>query len=241
MSQPDRAIDEAVWDRLVDGQLNPAEYRHLLGLLDERPTLWRRCALAFLEAQAWQRDLAEFAVPTEPLAAHSAERPKPVAGEHIESAPSAGLRLLFALAAAVVAAFALGHWSASLWPTAQGEPPVAHSVPPRLELPGAGDASPPITRAANLRENLTLTVPGENGQQSRDVEVPLVAMEEATGPWLNEQGSAIPADVLQTFRRLGHQVKQEREFVAVSLPDGRQVVVPVDRLEIAPLSIDTFQ
>ena len=50
--------DDVLFDRLVDGELSAAERRELLASLDGRPTGWRRCALAFLEAQTWQDELA---------------------------------------------------------------------------------------------------------------------------------------------------------------------------------------
>jgi len=47
-------------DRLVDGELPADQYRALLAALDEQPDGWRRCALAFLEAQAWRRDVGRL-------------------------------------------------------------------------------------------------------------------------------------------------------------------------------------
>lgn len=41
-------------DRLVAGELAEHDRRSLLAWLDEEPTRWRACALAFLEAQAWE-------------------------------------------------------------------------------------------------------------------------------------------------------------------------------------------
>ena len=44
-------------DRLVDEEMSADERRAFLIRLDEAPQGWRQCALAFLEAQAWQHDL----------------------------------------------------------------------------------------------------------------------------------------------------------------------------------------
>ncbi len=49
--------DERRLDLLVDGELSEEDRRALLRLLDREPGGWRRCALAFLEAQAWKREL----------------------------------------------------------------------------------------------------------------------------------------------------------------------------------------
>ena len=44
-------------DRLVDGELTEADRRELLLQLEHEPEGWRRCALAFLEAQCWEQEL----------------------------------------------------------------------------------------------------------------------------------------------------------------------------------------
>jgi hypothetical protein len=53
--------DDILFDRLVDGELSGAERRALLESLDARPQAWRRCALAFLEAQTWRKEFRELA------------------------------------------------------------------------------------------------------------------------------------------------------------------------------------
>ena len=49
--------DDRRLDLLVDGELSEEDRGALLRLLDREPGGWRRCALAFLEAQAWKREL----------------------------------------------------------------------------------------------------------------------------------------------------------------------------------------
>src|SRR5688572_13787438 len=56
---PDRPVDPRLIDRLVDGELDGPQREALLRALDAQPGAWRRCAMAFLEAQAWQRALAQ--------------------------------------------------------------------------------------------------------------------------------------------------------------------------------------
>ena len=51
--------DDTRFDRLVDDELSEEERRELLGRLDDEPSGWRRCALAFLEAQCWRQALGE--------------------------------------------------------------------------------------------------------------------------------------------------------------------------------------
>ena len=55
MSHPDpqATLDDDFIDRIVDGGLTPAELRSAIDRLERKPDGWKRCALAFLEAQCW--------------------------------------------------------------------------------------------------------------------------------------------------------------------------------------------
>lgn len=50
------ADDKQLLDRLIDGELSPEARRDLLLRLEHETGGWRRCALAFLEAQSWGQD-----------------------------------------------------------------------------------------------------------------------------------------------------------------------------------------
>ena len=50
-------IDDQQFDLLVDGELSESDRHALLSSLDGSPEGWRRCALAFLEAQAWKEQM----------------------------------------------------------------------------------------------------------------------------------------------------------------------------------------
>ena len=58
-------LDGAAIDRLIDGEMSDTERRELLLQLENEPDGWRRCALAFLEDQAWRKALAGVASPGE--------------------------------------------------------------------------------------------------------------------------------------------------------------------------------
>src|SRR5262245_66209563 len=53
--------EDILIDRLVDGELTGDERRQLLESFDKHPEGWRRCALAFLEAQSWREELGQVA------------------------------------------------------------------------------------------------------------------------------------------------------------------------------------
>ena len=62
---PDPPLSAACLDRLVDGEVSGEEYREILRALERHPDQWRRCAHAFLQAQAWQRDFGQYLAPNE--------------------------------------------------------------------------------------------------------------------------------------------------------------------------------
>src|SRR4051812_36491832 len=103
----DISNDDILLDRLVDGELPAGERRALLQSLDSRPDGWRRCALAFLEAQSWRSELRTVA--TAPAAI-------PVSNKSIAPNASSPRRTVwaaaecFAVAAALMLAFKLGGW-----------------------------------------------------------------------------------------------------------------------------------
>ncbi len=59
-------LTDAQLDRLVDGEVSPAEYRDIVSALERHPDCWRRVAERFLESQALQRDLAGCFAPEPP-------------------------------------------------------------------------------------------------------------------------------------------------------------------------------
>ena len=71
----DPANPQRQFDLLVDGELSEADRRALLLQLEHEPDGWRRCALAFLEAQCWKAELGQIAPPCE---RRSRRRPEPV-------------------------------------------------------------------------------------------------------------------------------------------------------------------
>ena len=50
-------VNQQVIDELVSGELQGEAYRRTLRAFDEQPEQWRHCALAFLEAQAFEREM----------------------------------------------------------------------------------------------------------------------------------------------------------------------------------------
>src|SRR6187551_1659923 len=104
--------DEARYDRLVDGELTPEEYRALLATLDDEPGGWRRCALAFLESQALAGEL-EGVRATASLDHPGTDGPTSLSGGRGDltpprSHPPRDWRSMLAVAASFLVALAIG-------------------------------------------------------------------------------------------------------------------------------------
>ena len=54
--------------------------------------------------------------------------------------------------------------------------------------------------------------------------------------WLAANQSPLPDPVVRQLEQMGHQVHWQRRYAPVQLGDGRQVVFPVDDIEIAPVA-----
>lgn len=75
-SIPEQWLSDSWIDRLVDGELSAAEYKSVVEALDRHPEHWRRCAQAFLEAQAWRTELSDWMNPDlGPANSTTGERP----------------------------------------------------------------------------------------------------------------------------------------------------------------------
>ncbi len=253
-------VTNAQLDRLVDGELPPDEYRRLLASLDDEPGGWRRCAAAFLEAQALQRDLGAVALDISPTA-HPADAP-----------PRPALRrrgvwpLVLAMAGCFLIAFTIGalvtspqfgspDWLAG--PQA-GSDHETNDVPPKSP-DDARPVPPPISEVAediNPRQrigsdelddawdkppgNMMVIELGE-GNQARRYEVPYFELHEYEAAHLEQDLPLMPNEVTRALRRSGHELRRRSRLLPIPLENGRQVLVPLDEAEIVPVSGRAYQ
>ena len=213
-------------DRLVDGELSPAEYRTLLLALDADPRGWKRCATAFLEAQAIRGELSslggeEFALPETPAA--TSARGSSVAARRAPrwQAPLGGL---IGLAAGLLLALGLGPWLAK-----RQTPPAAPTLADRDAPVSSAPVDAPQVEPPRERQplgNVSLVAGG------RKMQVPLFALDERPEALWSEH--ALPDELLEFLRAQGHQVQHLPEVAPMELDDGRQVLVPIDRYRIKP-------
>jgi hypothetical protein len=199
-------------DLLVDGELPEDDRRSLLGQLDHEPDGWRRCALAFLEAQTWKQAFGAIARPSvEPIA-----KPQPASDKGWGRYGSTFL----AVAGSILFALALGihmRSTGSLTTTTMNAPAM-----PVRQGPGA----------ANPWQMVTLTAFGDRDGAPQSFQLPAAEGNRIDEAWLQSIPSPVSPEMLQALQQSGHEIRQRRQLLPVEMQDGRRLVVPVDEVEI---------
>ena len=202
---------QAQLDRLAGGDLPESERASVLAWLDEEPSRWRACGMAFLEAQLWQESAAA------PTPAQAAPAPQPAA-----SAPPAKRRERLqiseiALSAALAVAFLAGALAARWLPL--GSDPSRNLI---VEQPvPAPSADQPILA--------TVAVNSPNSNLPLMLQLPVT-----TGPDRQPvaEASSISEYERQMWERRGFEVVEELRYLPARLPDGRIVMVPVNKVQL---------
>lgn len=224
-------------DLLVDGELADDDRRELLAWCEREPDGWRRCALAFLEAQNWSQVLGNL---TEPVRGPVAIEEQPTSAIAVQPLvlrssvlQARQWRTMLAMAASVALAFTLGVWvrdAGKVERIAPEDPAAMHFVennsPTRLS-PGRPEQGPPQAEVAV----------GGPSRAADERQLPVTAGD----GWLLVEPSAMPAEVQRALERMGHRVEQRRQLVPYRLEDGRRVVVPVDQVEVQPVGNRSYQ
>jgi anti-sigma factor RsiW len=206
-------------DRLVSGDLSETERLELLSWLDESPERWRRCGVAFLEAQAVRVALAEIDAESRP------RRSQTVA------APRLSALRLGAGVVALLLAFALG-WGARRGVQAPAEEAVADGQVG--VLPDAIDVSPVTAERndvadAGPRDGLAmLRFSTGSGAEAREFSIPVRLADGAIE--VLEQPAELPEYVRQQWERKGYHVSRQRRMLQLTMNDGRQVDLPVGQV-----------
>lgn len=232
------ADKEYLLDLLVDGELGEEERRELLAWCEREPDGWRRCALAFLEAQSWSQVLGKLSEPARQSTVEnqpateteSAVRPlaRPPQFWHTRQWGT-----MLAMAASIALAFTLGLWVREAGRVER----IAPQGPSAIQF--VEDKSPDRFSSGRPKhgpENQELAV-GDSAPNADEIQLPVPVGDD----WLLTEPSAIPADVQRALERMGHRVEQRRQLVPYRLEDGRRVVVPVDQVEVHPVGNPSYQ
>lgn len=235
-------LEDQHFDRLVDGELPETERHTLLADLDRQPDGWRRCALAFLEAQCWRQELGRVVdarqppsrVTADPLS--KATRPPARRGSKLGARTTTAL----AMAASFVVALWLGWTVQDALDVGRAPGPgpevIAQSVPgPEAPNPGSASPTSPSQRAVAARgpwQMVTLSANGPDGQRSQTIDLPACDRQHLDSRWPETLPSALPPEVLESLQRSGYRVRQHRELMPIEMQDGRRLVVPVEQVEL---------
>ncbi len=225
-------------DRLADGELSLQEQRELFRHLDAIPDGWRRCALALLEAQAWQQELK--AVVDQP---GSPKLPAPAPASATRTRSWTGqMWSVTAAAVCLVLGFVLGQ--SNLW---QGP-----KVPEAPSSPSSVAQSSPLPSSSEQETNTgqesmpdsswgawAWQEPGPEGQPVQRVVADPLLVEPDGPPLLPQQ--LFPSDVLRALKALGHEVQVRRRWRRVITNEGTQVFVPGYEVRVFPVSDPQFQ
>ena len=224
-------------DRLVDGELNQDEQRELFKVLDHTPQLWKACALAFLEARAWQQEIVAITQEIPTLDSLRSSPPTNLASISQETATAKSWKSRFrqvspwfSLAASLLLAILVGLEVRDRWFLAPISTSVAANNPPTR--PNHPTLTAPNTVLANDNHVAgSITLHEANGQP---LQMPIYTGEDYDVDWMLNQPSRIPIEVRQTLERMGFRIQEQRQFVPMYIGDGQRVLVPVDQVEIHP-------
>ena len=243
-------VDDLLFDRIVDGGMSTNELRIAIRALERAPDGWKRCAAAFLEAQALGESFRALGRVQKDEAPLPSLRLHP--GWSISGPRHRWLR--HAAAAAIVAAsFAIG-WiahGARPAPTAQellAVRPVANQTGPVTELANSESHSP----SDQAQDEALPEFSGDRDEQGPEspnrairtvarirfgavdspAEVPVLAGPGITEEWLARQPPPVSEHGQVVLGRQGYQVDQRRQFITATLADGRRVAVPIDHVRI---------
>ena len=219
-------------DRFVEGELSQPERRALIVRIENEPDGWRRCALAFLEAQSWRKSFRSI------LSAAAADS----APADVEIQPAATQRprrvhRLSAVVAVIVVSFVVGMGVGQRW-TADGQSVANHK--PGLPAPPStdrGDALPPQMPPAESPFAQTVTDDGEfrfvgyvnyGNDDAGAQAVPIISGPGLDDQWLADQPAPLSEYEMRRLESLGWQVQQKRQLMKIQLTDGRTLTVPID-------------
>jgi hypothetical protein len=231
MNHNDSLHDDALLDRLVDGELTGEERRRLLESLDMQPEGWRRCALAFLEAQSWREELGQVARAAHPLD-DAFDKPTviPSTGSRTNTNRWVAAQLL-AIAAGLLIAFGLG-WMQH----GRGVPVAGSSAKTSDQIADANPApSGPAPKPGKAGDALTLYVRDESGRM-QPVRVPLVdagTLDQQLGVKFQP---GIPDALRTQLKDRGFTVQSKQQYAPLWLENGRPMIVPVEDTKIMPVS-----
>jgi hypothetical protein len=205
-------------DRLVAGELAEHDRRSLLAWLDEEPTRWRACALAFLEAQAWEEAAEDSGFRGQETGDRGQETLGNSPTYHSPLTTHASPRHWLAIAGAALLAFAAGLVSARQWPALS--PTQVNVAQPDAANPNSPDQ--PLLATVSVPTNL-------DPRLTAQLTLPVAAADEVP------RSEPIPEYVRKQWERRGFSLQEETRYLPAKLADGQTVMVPVTKVILKPM------
>ncbi len=215
-------LTEDTIQRLVDGELDAAEYQDALLALEADPTTcesnaWRRCALTFLESQAF-----EFGAKSWLEAKKRGESGNELNdSETTLVAPIAQparrvptLVTLLSVAASLAIAFWIGGQMSEF--SRPKVPSVNHVVGTSVK-PG----TPPTFEETSDGSIFVSVSVDDEGAFDREA-------------WLAGAPSPLPLDIQKRWEQEGFGVRARRRLIPMTVPDGRTIPLPFETYEKVP-------
>lgn len=239
-------LDLAQLDRLVDGELSDDQRRAVVEQLESAPGGWRRCALAFMEAQCWRQGLRTAleepaTVPALTGAASSgAAQPTTASREHFRATFGQNLwEQGLMLAASFMVAFTLGiaarSWLTFSPPPGNSQMAVTPSqaAGPGLEnellAAGSGSSAEGLV-ADNAPRQVVLKFAGQDAE-SAGIPLPVLGVDDLARQWLDGD-DPLPSEWVKQLARQGLRLERVRDLAPMRLNDGTPAEVPVERWQI---------
>ncbi len=237
-----------LFDLLADDELDDTRRRELLGGLDDRPGGWRRCAMAFLEAQSWRREMKGFLDEPSPETVPTLlEKPTPKKND----TPPPKRRKRFNLSnplLSMAASFLLAIGLTSLIQDMRhgGGPVIGGSGSQFASVVDQGAQQAGISPLGfSIEPHKDVQLVRINGRapsgKPQSVRLPAIAQDRLDHSWLKTMPSAIPAELVQQYQQAGHEVQTSRQLLPIRLSDGRKLVIPVDQLDVHYTSLPAYQ
>jgi hypothetical protein len=230
-------LDDARFDLLVDGELPDADRRNLLSTLDDLPGGWRRCALAFLEAQSWNDEMR--VVRREAVSHPQAARP--TARSRF---PGGRWGTLLAVTASFLIALALGLVLDATWQSDVQPAPIHVAVEPSSPEPDQPLPETDLAAVPGVSDDdwQLVTLPVSLGPEGAgSIQLPAREQEELDADWPRHFAPTVPDNVLQALQRSGHRIRRNRRLMPFDLDDGRQLVVPLEEVELHYVGNSAYQ
>ena len=231
-------------DRLVEGELSQPQRRALIVRIENEPDGWRRCSLAFLEAQSWRKSFRSFLGAATADSAPSGVEIQPAATQRPRR-----VRRRSAIVAAIVVSFVVGmgvgqRWTADAQSVANHKP--GQPAPPSTDR---GDALPPQMSVAELPSDQTVADDDEfrfvglvnyANDDAGNQPVPIISGPGLDDQWLSDQPALLSEYELRRLERLGWLVQQKRQLMKIQLTDGQTLTVPIDSVRYKYVSPPVF-